>query len=163
MIFMPFISLGLSSDAWFTHCVFGSCPGSEAWHIRLFLVLLQVSATNSFYRFLFSIPDVLTFTCFAKSQGPFCSWSPSTSSFLNLECHLSTPPPPEATWHKSKIEQYWQIILKQAFKRQCVVCVCVCVCVCNVLYDICDFFSECICVCECMQIHGKVCVFVLFP
>ena len=68
----------------------------------------------------------------------------------------STPPPPEATWYKSKIEQYWQIILKQAFKRQCVclcVCVCVCVCVCNVLYDICDFFR----VYMCVWMHANTC------
>ena len=155
---MPCISLGLSSDAWFTHCVFGSCPGSEAWHIRLFLVLLQVSATNSFYRFLFSIPDVLTFTCFAKSQGPFCSWCPSTSSFLNLECHLSTPPPPEATWHKSKIEQYWQIILKQAFKRQCVVCVCVCVCVMYYMIYVIFFQSVYVCVNACKYMAKCVCL-----
>ena len=142
---MPFISLGLSSDAWFTHRVFGSWPGSEAWHIRLFSDLLQVSATNSFYRFLFSIPDVLTFTCFAKFQGPFCSWCPSTSSFLNLECHLPLLHPLRQLDTNQRLnstgKSFWNKLLKDS-----VLCVCVCVYVLNILYDICDFFRVYMCV-----------------
>lgn len=159
MIFMPFISLGLSSDAWFTHRVCGSCPGSEAWHIRLFSVLLQISAPNSFYRFLFSIPDVLTFTCFAKFQGPFCSWCPSTNSFLNLECHLPLLHPLRQLDTNQRLnstgKSFWNKLLKDS--------VCVCVCVYVMYYMIYVIFSECICVCECMQIHvPSVCVYVLF-
>ena len=71
----------------------------------------------------------------------------------------STPPPPEATWHKSKIEQYWQIILKQAFKRQCVVCVCVCVCIKYIIWYMWFFQSVYVCVNACKYM-SKVCVFM---
>ena len=163
MIFMPFISLGLSSDAWLTHRVFGFCPGSEAWHIRLFSVLLQVSATNSFYRFLFSIPDVLTFTCFAKFQGPFCSWCPSTSSFLNLECHLPLLHPLRQLDTNQRLNSTGKSFWNKLLKDSVCVCVCVCVCVYVMYYMIYVIFSECICVYECMQIHvPSVCVYVLF-
>ena len=71
----------------------------------------------------FPLPDVLTFPCFAKFQGPFCMRCLSISSFLYLECHLPFILP---HWQidtnqrlKGTGNSFWNKVLKDS------VCVCV--------------------------------------